>query len=87
MTDEDVLAPLRELPIPAIAPELSATIRETAHRRLASNREGGGAQRSARSVLAMAAVVVLCASHLGWTMTFLTKLHAPRAQATAAQRR
>jgi hypothetical protein len=83
MTEPDPLQHLqhlRDLPLPAVPESLSARIRERAHAELRS--EHHPAKPVARPVtraLAVAAVVVLCVSHLGWTVAFLSKMHAPPA--------
>jgi hypothetical protein len=74
MTELDPLQHLRELPLPVVPEQLSARIRERAHAELRSR---SSAERPLRRALAFAAVVVLCAGHLGWTVAFLTKMNAP----------
>jgi hypothetical protein len=89
MSHQEPLRPLSELPLPAIAPALSASIREEAHRRLAAaheNRRRARRPRSAFGVFTAAAVVVLCVSHLGWTVVFLTRMHEPVVSGSAAGR-
>jgi hypothetical protein len=89
MSNQEPLRRLRELPLSPIAPEISARIREEANRRLAAGREnrgGPGSSRSAFGVFAVAAVVVLCVSHLGWTVVFLTRMHEPIVSGSAPDR-
>jgi hypothetical protein len=78
MSDDDPLRRLRELPLPPLAAELSARIRKDAHRRLSTGQRARGTEKQRRAwsgVLAAAAVVLLCVSHLGWTVAFLTRMH------------
>jgi ferric-dicitrate binding protein FerR (iron transport regulator) len=80
MTEPDPLQHLRDLPLPAVPEHLSARIRERAHAELRAERHPATpAGRPVARALAVAAVVALCVSHLGWTVAFLTKMHAPSA--------
>ena len=83
MTEPDPLRHLRDLPLPAVPEHLSARIRERAHAELRS--EVRPAKPSVARVLAVAAVVAVCVSHLGWTVAFLTKMHASYAPAVATR--
>ncbi|HEX4338998.1 MAG TPA: hypothetical protein VH062_23990 [Polyangiaceae bacterium] len=80
MNEQDPLSGLRELPLPPLAPELSAKIRKEAHLRLAAGRspaKDSTRRFSTARILGAAAVVLLCGSHLGWTLTFMSHLHEP----------
>ena len=78
MTESDPLGHLRELPLPVIPEQLSAQIRKRAHAELRP-------PRTVTRALALAAVVVLAVAHLGWTVGFLSKMHAPAVAARTAR--
>jgi hypothetical protein len=82
MTESDPLLKLRALPLPEVSPAVTAKIKEQAHAELRSARS---TQHSVARALAVAAVVALCVSHLGWTVAFLAKMHALSAPAVAAR--
>jgi len=73
MNERELLRPLRERTLPAIPAELTAKIRSAARERLGRGHVG---RRRPGAVLSMAAVVVLCVSHLGWTAAFLWRVQA-----------
>jgi hypothetical protein len=79
MTEEDPLKALRDLPLPDIAPGLSAKIRGEAHRRLRAGARSATGPRGTASRLLHAAVILVCVSHLGWTLIFMQKVQVPAA--------
>lgn len=84
MTESDPLPKLRALPLPDVPPAVTAKIKEQAHAELRSVRSS---EHSVTRALAVAAVVALCVSHLGWTVAFLAKMHALSSPAVAARAR
>src|SRR5262249_27972238 len=82
MTESDPLLKLRALPLPEVPAALTAKIKERAHAELRSPRT---TEHSVARALAVAAVVALCVSHLGWTVAFLAKMHALSSAPVAAR--
>ena len=72
----DPLKPLRDQPLPDIAPALTERIRTEAHQRLRGARRRSVGQRVRFAVLA-AIVVLVCLSNLGWTWAFMERVQVP----------